>query len=230
MASGISIHTQTGSAGRAASSSEASGSASIFPQGGTPVERDSDEDRFIGGTNATGNIRRVACDVCRERKVRCDRRQPQCGRCGRLGHICRYTTSKRQSASKLDISEVLLTLNARLGKDFILRGSSLAASQARSAGAQSKLTLYVVQAEAQLALAQSATEPRQDIGFWTGSDASTTEFDLNRLNVENQASTYSATSGPNMEVLGDLDLNNPMFKPGLPDWYFPSHTISYKCP
>ena len=87
-----------------------------------------------------------------------------------------------------------------------------------------------MQAEAQLALTQSAAEPRQDIGLWTGSDASTTEFDLNRFSVENQASTYSATSGPNIEVLGDLDLNNSMFKPGLTDWYFPGHITSYTRP
>ena len=76
----------------------------------------------------------------------------------------------------------------------------------------------VVQAEAQLALTQPAAEPRQDTGIWTGSDASITEFDLGRFNVDNQVSTYSATSGPNMEVPGDLDLNNSLFKPGLADW------------
>lgn len=218
MASVVSVHTQTSSTGRAASSSDASGSASIFPRGGTPIERDSDEDRFTGGTTANGNIRRVACDVCRERKVRCDRKQPQCGRCGRLGHICRYTASKRQSSSKLDISEVLLTLNARLGKYRIPMGPSVAAQQYRSAGSRWNADGVVVQAEAQLALAQPVVEPRQDTGIWTGSDVSTTEFDLGRFNVDNQVSTYSATSGPNMEVLGDLDLNNPLFKPGLADW------------
>ncbi|KAL4796578.1 hypothetical protein BDV19DRAFT_360636 [Aspergillus venezuelensis] len=33
---------------------------------------------------------RLTCDTCRERKVRCDRVWPKCGRCVRLGEACGY--------------------------------------------------------------------------------------------------------------------------------------------
>ena len=126
MASGISSHAS--STGIAANFSDVSGSESTFLHRATPNERDSDEDRSSGAANANGVVRRVACDVCRERKVRCDKGQPHCGRCGRLGHICRYTTSRKQNASKLDISDALLTLNARLGKYWIAIHSPLVVS------------------------------------------------------------------------------------------------------
>ena len=87
-----------------------------FRQLSNSNESDSDEDRTSGATTGNGVARRIACDVCRERKVRCDRSQPKCGRCNRLGHKCKYNASKRnQDASKLDVPQALLTLHARLG-------------------------------------------------------------------------------------------------------------------
>lgn len=98
-----------------ARSSELGGSAPTAPPSLATNEKDSDEDRSSGVGHTSEVARRIACDVCRDRKVRCDRSQPRCGRCRRLGHVCRYTASKKQAASKLEISEILWTLNARLG-------------------------------------------------------------------------------------------------------------------
>lgn len=62
----------------------------------------------------TGSGKRLACDNCRERKVRCNREQPRCGRCSRLGHNCKYTTPAKQHPSQMDVSKLLLTLHSRL--------------------------------------------------------------------------------------------------------------------
>ncbi|KAL8653890.1 MAG: hypothetical protein Q9210_001841 [Variospora velana] len=59
----------------------------------------------------TGSGKRLACDKCRERKVRCNREQPVCGRCARLGQNCQYTTPAKQYS---DLSPLLLTLHSRL--------------------------------------------------------------------------------------------------------------------
>jgi len=126
MATEISSNSQQGrsrqnsSTGRISGPVGPGGSSGVsgprFSQNSNSNERDSDEDRASGVTHDNRVARRIACDVCRERKIRCDRGQPQCGRCGRLGHRCRYTASKRQEAFKLDVPQVLLTLHARLGK------------------------------------------------------------------------------------------------------------------
>ncbi|KAK2800158.1 hypothetical protein FQN49_008935, partial [Arthroderma sp. PD_2] len=34
--------------------------------------------------------KRIACVVCRKRKLRCDGTKPSCGNCSRLGHECAY--------------------------------------------------------------------------------------------------------------------------------------------
>ena len=59
--------------------------------------------------------KRLACNPCRGRKVRCDRQQPTCGRCARVGDQCVYSGPSKQSVSKLDLSRLLLTLHDRLG-------------------------------------------------------------------------------------------------------------------
>ena len=69
-----------------------------------------------GNGSKTGSGRRLACDNCRERKVRCNREQPVCGRCANLGHECRYTTPAKQNTSPTDVSRLLLTLHSRLAQ------------------------------------------------------------------------------------------------------------------
>ncbi|KAI0403609.1 hypothetical protein F4802DRAFT_288247 [Xylaria palmicola] len=57
---------------------------------------------------------RQACIICRERKVRCDREEPKCGRCARLGQGCSYNVKPRISPDDLPLQ--LSQINDRLAK------------------------------------------------------------------------------------------------------------------
>lgn len=82
----------------------------------TPRAREEDTEEKKGKEDpASGQAsRRIACDICRGRKVRCDRVHPMCGRCRKLGQRCGYTTPRRQDVSKVNMSQALLTLQERL--------------------------------------------------------------------------------------------------------------------
>ncbi|KAL8366731.1 hypothetical protein RB595_010542 [Gaeumannomyces hyphopodioides] len=58
--------------------------------------------------------KRLACDPCRERKIRCDRQQPACGRCVKVRLGCRYSQRSKPMPSRMDLSRFLVTLNNRL--------------------------------------------------------------------------------------------------------------------
>ncbi|KAI9891827.1 MAG: hypothetical protein M1814_002392 [Vezdaea aestivalis] len=44
--------------------------------------------------------KRIACCLCRKRKLKCDGNRPICGTCSRLGHDCRYEEVRRKSGPK----------------------------------------------------------------------------------------------------------------------------------
>ncbi|KAI5800097.1 fungal-specific transcription factor domain-containing protein [Geopyxis carbonaria] len=44
--------------------------------------------------------KRIACVVCRKRKLRCDGLRPSCATCSRLGHECAYDEVRRKSGPK----------------------------------------------------------------------------------------------------------------------------------
>ncbi|KAF3481469.1 C6 transcription factor [Arthroderma uncinatum] len=44
--------------------------------------------------------KRIACVVCRKRKLRCDGTKPSCGNCSRLGHECAYNEVRKKSGPK----------------------------------------------------------------------------------------------------------------------------------
>ncbi|KAI4129446.1 MAG: hypothetical protein LQ338_002227 [Usnochroma carphineum] len=57
--------------------------------------------------------KRVACAICRKRKLKCDGGRPKCGTCARLGHNCAYDEIRRKSGPKRGYVK---ELEARLGK------------------------------------------------------------------------------------------------------------------
>ena len=72
------------------------------------------------------SARQQTCDVCRDRKVRCDREEPKCGRCVRLRLPCGYSRSTRPAQD--DLLNQMVELQSRLA-----RAEALLASSATSA-------------------------------------------------------------------------------------------------
>ena len=82
-----------------------------------PGGRDADTserrpDRTTADVSSTKRL--LACDPCRERKVRCDREQPRCGRCVRRSHQCSYSGPAKPSITRRDLSRLVLDLQERL--------------------------------------------------------------------------------------------------------------------
>jgi hypothetical protein len=44
--------------------------------------------------------KRIACVLCRKRKLRCDGDRPTCGTCKRLSHNCAYDEVRKKSGPK----------------------------------------------------------------------------------------------------------------------------------
>ena len=57
--------------------------------------------------------KRIACIICRKRKLKCDGAKPSCGKCSRLGHKCAYDEVRRKSGPKRGYVK---ELEARLGE------------------------------------------------------------------------------------------------------------------
>ena len=57
-------------------------------------------DNLRPGEESTTKPKRIACLVCRKRKLRCDGIRPSCGNCSRLGHDCGYTDVRRKSGPR----------------------------------------------------------------------------------------------------------------------------------
>lgn len=70
------------------------------------------------GTDAAGEeagtvkTKRIACVVCRKRKLKCNGEKPKCATCARLGHNCAYDEVRRKSGPKRGYVK---DLEARLG-------------------------------------------------------------------------------------------------------------------
>lgn len=108
-----------------------------------PVDTEESQNSITTGKEQS--FKRIACDICRGRKVRCDRIHPVCGRCQRLGHKCEYTTHRKPDAVKPNICHTLDVLNERLSKEpalmVSLRYSGLRRGMKRSVWLFISLTL-----------------------------------------------------------------------------------------
>ena len=68
------------------------------PPAGSWSDQDSGEENIHGDSSESKKRKRpmsVSCEVCKQRKVRCDRGHPICGWCARNGHVCEYKERKK---------------------------------------------------------------------------------------------------------------------------------------
>ncbi|EGE83891.2 C6 transcription factor Prf [Blastomyces dermatitidis ATCC 18188] len=80
-----------------------SGRDSAIHQSGSQMGNDSNPEPRTNGTNQTSYVprpKRIACVICRKRKLRCDGNKPSCGTCSRLGHDCSYDEVRKKSGPK----------------------------------------------------------------------------------------------------------------------------------
>lgn len=50
--------------------------------------------------DGTSKVKRIACVLCRKRKLKCDGTRPTCGTCKRLSHDCAYDEVRKKSGPK----------------------------------------------------------------------------------------------------------------------------------
>lgn len=62
--------------------------------------------------------KRIACIICRKRKLKCDGSKPSCSTCTRLGHECAYDPVRRKSGPKRGYVKAL---EERLSKSLGIR-------------------------------------------------------------------------------------------------------------
>lgn len=70
-------------------------------------------DNARDGEGPSHRIKRIACVLCRKRKLRCDGARPTCGTCKRLAHDCAYDEVRKKSGPKRGYVKLL---EARLRK------------------------------------------------------------------------------------------------------------------
>ncbi|KAJ5392134.1 hypothetical protein N7509_007624 [Penicillium cosmopolitanum] len=100
---------------------------------------DSDNDALtLNGSSGSRALKRkrpltVSCELCKQRKVKCDRVQPSCGWCTRNGHLCQYKERKKpglragygkELEQRLDRLEDIIQSQARLIEMHILQNQT----------------------------------------------------------------------------------------------------------
>ena len=83
----------------------------------SPQESPSEPSQNATSIEVTAALKpkRIACVVCRKRKLKCDGCKPSCATCSRLGHHCAYDEVRRKSGPKRGYVK---ELEARLGAVF----------------------------------------------------------------------------------------------------------------
>lgn len=66
----------------------------------SPVDVSGNADAASGGDSNVPKPKRIACIICRKRKLKCDGSKPSCSTCTRLGHNCAYDEVRRKSGPK----------------------------------------------------------------------------------------------------------------------------------
>ena len=89
-----------------------------FSRQPAPTRNDSGSSHGQNGAGEYGDDgeipknKRIACVICRKRKLKCDGNRPKCATCARLKHNCAYDEVRRKSGPKRGYVK---ELEARLG-------------------------------------------------------------------------------------------------------------------
>ena len=75
-------------------------SAQKRPRSPTSDTADAADTRDGSENAAAPKPKRLACMICRKRKLKCDGVKPSCSTCSRLGHLCAYDEVRRKSGPK----------------------------------------------------------------------------------------------------------------------------------
>jgi hypothetical protein len=88
-----------------------------------PSKLNDDPDQQLDGQDDGNQVpkpKRIACVLCRKRKLKCDGNKPSCGTCNRLQHDCSYDEVRRKSGPKRGYVKAL---EARLAQvETLLKG------------------------------------------------------------------------------------------------------------
>ncbi|KAF2869815.1 fungal-specific transcription factor domain-containing protein [Massariosphaeria phaeospora] len=103
----------------------------------SPSTTENQEAQRDDGANKT---KRIACVLCRKRKLRCDGTRPTCGTCKRLAHDCTYDEVRKKSGPKRGYVKLL---EARLQQVETLLKSQDPSDQSNTASRQDTASAYV---------------------------------------------------------------------------------------
>jgi len=152
-----------------------------FPSTGSNKSSNKAEGAMNHDQPGQAKQKRVACVICRKRKLKCDGERPSCGTCSRLNHKCAYDEVRRKSGPKRGYVK---ELEARLG--------------------MSSLHVRLERANMSGSTAQVETQLKKDSG--SPPPAPSTQSPAMPTNTTQSATSYIAYDGGSINV----DMAMPM--------------------
>ncbi|KAF2131430.1 binuclear zinc transcription factor [Dothidotthia symphoricarpi CBS 119687] len=104
------------------------------------LESNTTNDREMQQEDSTTKPKRIACVLCRKRKLRCDGARPTCATCNRLSHTCAYDEVRKKSGPKRGYVKLL---EQRLQQVETLLKTQDVPDQSKDAPRQDPASAYV---------------------------------------------------------------------------------------
>ncbi|KAK2073654.1 hypothetical protein P8C59_007919 [Phyllachora maydis] len=167
-----------------------------------------------GGGMGASKLKRLACIICRKRKLKCDGTKPSCSTCTRLGHTCAYDEVRRKSGPKRGYVKAL---EERLKQvESMLKTQDVPAPGAESASASASASARArnlnVPTDPDMAIASGA----QDTDRWLfhseaspQNNSATDDFDFNTNNMALAMAMPNLGTDFTWEMIG-LGLEEPL--------------------
>ncbi|KAF1978071.1 hypothetical protein BU23DRAFT_525735 [Bimuria novae-zelandiae CBS 107.79] len=145
-----------------------------------------------------GQLKRTTCDLCRSRKVACDRNKPECRRCIRSGQQCTYPSTESEVGK---LNSALQSLHARLAEAEAKLREKDSSDSSSSTRSRSRSRCY---SRASPPLTDSG-QPQQDYTMVDGTSGSSGFETLDQSAFYNQTGTFLFDKTCT-EPVGSLDM------------------------